>query len=930
MCQKTIRVAGVGKKSLIASLVTLALGLSPAAGYAAGLGRLTLHSAIGQPLRADIELVSVRPDEFSTLTARVASPDAYRNANINYSSALVGARATVERGPGGGAYIRLTSSRPLEEPYIDLLIELTWSTGRLVREYTALVDPPGFGSTQVATPSAVPDIRPAAGAPMAAPLARTPASPGESDKSSYGPVQSGDTLRKIATGVKPEGVSLDQVLVGIFRNNPDAFINNNMNLLRTGRILRIPDAAELGAISSAEAGKEIRVQTADWNAYRQRVAGAVPETAVSDARAASGKVTTQVEDTAPAAPPGKEVVKVSKGAPGAASGAAEKDLQDRIRVLEEEATAREKTLKDANERIASLEKTLKDMQRLLEMKSVPVPPPAAVAPPAEKSEPAPLPAEAGKPSVPAEATKPEAPAPVTPPAAETKPQAAPPAPAPQPKAEAKAEPAPPPPAEAWYQDPTLLGGALLGLGLLGGLAYVMARRRRSDERLTAEPSLRSAPVAAPPGSTAASETAVPIADATTEMPAAPVAAAAAAGDDVDPIQEADVYIAYGRDAQAEEILKEALVKDPSRQEIKLKLLEIYAARKSKNDFNALAEDLHKSTHGRGDTWLKAATMGFALDPENVLYAAGKDSTIASPVGVATDVNLDFDLDMVTAAGAPTTVTDVPLDAGEDQTVKTMALSPERMEALRAEGAAAARPATDTHPIVPDIDLTDPNTAPKTDITLDPAARSGPITDVNLDLPKTATDSNVIDFEFDPGKTMKIEPAAAAAFDQTVVISPENQAQARDLGVEIDLASLDAPAPTIPQGSATPPATPADATADISFDFELPPESPPTADIEVPPTDIKLDVPEFKPADTTTIDFALDTVSLDLGSANKSEAAGAPAHDDHWYDVQTKFDLAKAYQEMGDKEGAREILAEVIKEGDAQQQAEANELLAKLD
>ena len=938
MCQKTIRVAGVGKKSLIASLVTLALGLSPAAGYAAGLGRLTLHSAIGQPLRADIELVSVRPDEFSTLTARVASPDAYRNANINYSSALVGARAAVERRPGGGAYIRVMSSRPVEEPFIDLLIELTWSTGRLVREYTALVDPPGFGGTQVATPSAVPDTRPAPGAPMAAAPARA-TSPVESDKGSYGPVQPGDTLRKIATGVKPEGVSLDQVLVGIFRNNPDAFINNNMNLLRTGRILRIPDAAELGRISSAEAGNEIRVQTADWNAYRSRVAGTVPETAVSDARAASGKVTAKVEETAPAAPPGKEVVKVSKGAPGAASGAAEKDLQDRIRVLEEEATAREKTLKDANERIASLEKTLKDMQRLLEMKSAPVPPPAGVAPPAEPALPAEeagkpaLPAEAGKPVVPAEAAKPEAPAPAVPPAAETKPEVAPPAPAPQPKAEAKkAEPVPPPPpapAQAWYEDPTLLGGALLGLGLLGGLAYVMSRRRR-DERPTAEPGLRTAPVAAPLGSAAASDAAVPIASATTEMPAAPVVAAAAAGDDVDPIQEADVYIAYGRDAQAEEILKEALAKDPSRQEIKLKLLEIYAARKSKNDFNALAEDLNKSTQGRGDTWLKAATMGFALDPENVLYAAGKDSTIASPVGVATDVNLDFDLDMVTAAGAPTTVTDVPLDAGEDQTIKTMALSPERMEALRAEGAAAARPATDTHPIVPDIDLTDPNTAPKTDITLDPAARSGPITDVNLDLPKSATDSNVIDFEFDPGKTMKIEPAAAAAFDQTVVISPENQARARDLGVEIDLTSLDAPAPTIPQGSATPPMPPADATADISFDFELPAESPPTADIEVPPTDIKLDVPEFKPADTTTIDFALDTVSLDLGSAGKTEAAGAPAHDDHWYDVQTKFDLAKAYQEMGDKEGAREILAEVIKEGDAQQQAEANELLAKLD
>src|SRR5690606_21385071 len=185
------------------------------------------------------------------------------------------------------------------------------------------------------------------------------------------------------------------------------------------------------------------------------------------------------------------------------------------------------------------------------------------------------------------------------------------------------------------------------------------------------------------------------------------------------IQEADVYIAYGRDAQAEEILKEALAKTPDRQEIKLKLLEIYAARKSKTEFNALAEDLYQATQGHGDLWLRVATMGFALDPDNVLYAAGKDSTIVAPVGVATDVNLDFDLDMVTAAGAPTTVTDVPLDAGEDQTVKTMALSPERMDALRAEGEAAARAATDTHPIVPDIDLSEGEGAAKTDVTLQP-------------------------------------------------------------------------------------------------------------------------------------------------------------------------------------------------------------------
>jgi pilus assembly protein FimV len=256
-----------------------------------------------------------------------------------------------------------------------------------------------------------------------------------------------------------------------------------------------------------------------------------------------------------------------------------------------------------------------------------------------------------------------------------------------------------------------------------------------------------------------------------------------------------------------------------------------------------------------------------------------------------------------------------------------------MEGLRAEGAAAARKATDAQSVIPDIDVSGaPLTAPQTDVTLQPVTVRGPSTDLILDVPTVkSTDSNVIDFEFDPGKTVQIEPEAAAAFahDQTVVISPEHQEQARDLGVEIDLSALNSPAASIPPAGAQPPA--AEQTQEMTFDFQLPGDAvSATTDITVPPTDISFDVPEIKPADSSTVDFALDTVSLDLGSLEKKETPPpAPVHDDHWYDVQTKFDLAKAYQEMGDKDGAREILAEVIKEGDPQQQTEANELLSKL-
>jgi len=118
--------------------------LSPALSDAAGLGRLKILSAMGQPLAAEIELVSVGKEEMSSLAAHIASPDAFNNANITFNSALLSAKATVERRPGGQPYIRLTSTRSVDEPFIDLLIELTWNTGRIVREYTALLDPPGI------------------------------------------------------------------------------------------------------------------------------------------------------------------------------------------------------------------------------------------------------------------------------------------------------------------------------------------------------------------------------------------------------------------------------------------------------------------------------------------------------------------------------------------------------------------------------------------------------------------------------------------------------------------------------------------------------------------------------------------------------------------------------------------------------------------
>jgi pilus assembly protein FimV len=370
-----------------------------------------------------------------------------------------------------------------------------------------------------------------------------------------------------------------------------------------------------------------------------------------------------------------------------------------------------------------------------------------------------------------------------------------------------------------------------GVIVLGGLAFWMARRRRAgagDE----EPQ-RAAPILGATAATTAEAVAAPVAE------AAPAPAGAA--DEVDPLAEAEVYIAYGRDTQAEEILKEALAKNPQREDVQLKLLEIYAARKDKAAFGKLAGELHKQTGGAGEAWLAAAALGFALDSTNPLYEAGKHAPAAAPAaGAAPASDLDFELGGDTTGAA----TDITLDAGttnlaHDSTAVLEAGQLQRMAAAGAQQAAEEAAA----PLMPDFTLEIP------------AAGGGePVTQTDIALePVPTSDSHMIDFQ--------IELPKSEDMTATAVMGAEPAAAA--------------------------------------------------------------------PATDGGLDFKLDIPDLNLGEQPQAAAAATGEKDGHWYDVQTKFDLAKAYQEMGDKDGAREILQEVIKEGDAEQQAQAKTLLETL-
>jgi len=651
----------------------------------------------------------------------------------------------------------------------------------------------------------------------------------------YGPIERGETLGKIASSVMPEGVALEQMLVALYRTNPDAFSRKNMNLVRTGKILRVPNRDEIETmVARDDAVTDYRTHVADWNAYREQLAETAVAVPAEKSTAVSGKITTKVEDKAAGSTP-KDVVKLSKGEPvGAAAGKGKPaSSAERVRALEEEAVAREKALAEANSRITQLEKTIQDMKKLGELKSPGMA--AAQQQAQQQAQQKAAPAPVAKPAPQPAPTKPETvavakPEPIPVPA--PKPAAAP-TPQPQPMAQPKPKPVSAPPARepelmdeilAAASDPLYLGGGAI---VLGGLAFWMVRRRRAGAgRSDSPPIAPRLGMAAAAAAGAAAVTGDTAAETTVQTTVAP------SPDDVDPMQEADVYIQYGRDGQAEEILKEALARNPNLEDVQLKLLEVYAARKDSDAFGRIAANLNRLTGGTGGSWLRAAAMGYTLDPANPLYEAGKQSmtaTVVRPVGTTSDVDLDLG-----GAEGPRVSTDIMLDAGAVEAA-TVAMD----TAILGTGAA-------------DIGAKEPPEAPLPDFTLEvPPAGSSAQTDVALEAAPSARDNNVIDFH-----------------------------------------------------------------------IELPTQDPVTV-ASAPPAAPKADV---------GLDFKIEGLDLGLESEPKTLPSGAVRDEEkngHWYDVQTKFDLAKAYQEMGDRDGAREILQEVIKEGDGEQQVQAKKLLDSL-
>jgi pilus assembly protein FimV len=1033
---------------VIALAATLAF--SPLMANAAGLGRITVLSALGQPLRAELE-ITANKDELSSLSARLASAEAFRIAGIEYVTALTTvhfSREVKER--NGKRFLEITSDRPVNEPFIDMLIELNWSSGRLVREYTFLLDPPDLAQKVQPVPvvapaikSTVPPAMESESSPVrSAPLVPTPparvtkpaeapvkaapaprkavpeqASGMATDEASSRKINSGDTLGKIAQETRPDGVSLDQMLLALFRSNADAF-DGNMNRMRAGRILKVPDASTVRAIDAADAHREVVAQSADFNAYRRKLAelaSSAPASSEPGSRVAAGKITPKVVDKAPVEIAGKDKLEVSRTEtaavkPDAKGTGKQAPLQGRLSALEEDLVSRERALNEAGSRIAQLEKNLVDLKKLAEMKSE-----AGAA--MQKQ------ADAAKPPVPAPAPPVSPPPPVQPPAALPAPVSAPAADVapPKPAAEpakpaaevAKAPPSAPkkkvlPPPEP-VPEPDFLeenaplvfgGGGVLAL-LLGYLGFSAYKRKKkqvvedtaplsqadlSTNSVFADAASESVNVtAAAPGEFSISESTI---DSGAEV--------------VDPLVEADTYLAFGRDAQAEEILLDALQKEPTRHAIHLKLLEIYSARRSPMQFNTLARELHDQTGGQGVDWDRAQAMGHALDPNNPLYQATEQLYVSdSPADpVLTVAESAAFASVATVAAVAVTQEAQSHSNAVDPDATMVFAAPLNIETLPASSESVPVVAEDIASLDFDLDLGE-TSAEKTEVTSPDApvkasVDSGLDFDLDLDEPASILDAKTsaevatsdiaaLDIDFDlnmPDVAAAPESGSQDSNTITFDLDLPTESQTLALDNDIDTPVVETAAVLANEVSALP--VEADANnIDFALDLELPEVSQVTEAIsnkltlEAVADEPALDAPKVDDAASIDFDFDLDlgdsvppidladvadgtldtvaesvtelpepqsfappldlgSISLELDAPDLAPAPESVASADVVEDAvpdnpesATKLELALAYEEMGDSDGARELLEEVLKEGSPGQREAAQAKLATL-
>ena len=381
-------------------MIGLGLALLSNAALALGLGEIKVKSQPGQPLLAEIPIISSEPGELEQLRARLASPTTFERVGLPRPQGLVNELDfSVALDEAGRPVVRVTSRTPVDVPAVNFLIEVDWGQGRLVREYSALVSAPGTlaAASQpvidapVAAPTDTiarpvqpvmatpPESVPAERAPLPAPprapapapVAAAPA-PQVAPGDALAPVRRGQSLSQVAAPLaRAQGYTLDQAMVALLRANPEAFINGNINLLKQGAVLRVPESAEAQTIREDEAAALVRSQIAEW----RRARAPIPQPAAVVEPAAAATTAPQAPRTAPVADARLEIAPAAAGTSGSgtqsgvsAGGEGEMLANEQLQQSKEDLAAREAEVQELRSQVAELEKLKAQQEKLLAMK----------------------------------------------------------------------------------------------------------------------------------------------------------------------------------------------------------------------------------------------------------------------------------------------------------------------------------------------------------------------------------------------------------------------------------------------------------------------------------------------------------------------------------------------------------------------------------
>ncbi len=993
----------------------------PSAAFALGLGDIHLRSPLNAPLDAEIELVDATPEELQSLKAQIASRDTFTRYGLDYPVYLSNIQVRTTRGPDGKQLITLRSTDSITEPFITLLVEVNWARGRLVREYTMLMDPPVYTPAQTPASNA-PVAAPTTGAAVregaiarkddaetgsadsasAAPAADSSASAGTATGSqpvasgsqpvvsSHDPggthvVRAGETLSGIAAGTSGSALNSAQArswMLAIYQANPGAF-DKNMNVLRSGAVLRIPDSAAAAAISPSEANGEIRRQYAAWRS------SASPGSSSDAAAGAPGhlRLVTPSETA-------------SSGAAGATGNA--RALESRVKELEGELSESKRLLEMRNAELAQLQSRLQSGPNAPAAHTPPTAAPPATAPSTPASAAATKPVE----------TVPPVQSAAPPPATAT--NAAPPAPAvtpavtPAAAAGASAARAHRPPVTAaaeprgsildtlkglWWAIALVVLALLALLGLrswrarrqsafddsLGRLAVAGANSmdrgfapneagsgrlgaRGDDAFLVEESGVQQRPRTAAAGAAAAAKQVASDETVSSET--------AINLDQGDPLAEADFHMAYGLYDQAADLIKIAISREPARRDLKLKLLEVFFVWGNKEQFLQSARELAATRdQAAPGEWEKILIMGKQLAPEDPLFAGEGAVSGATAGGVDLDLEggesrVDFDLLGDPVAGQ---AAGVDLDIGSalghaDASAEAATGSTDRSFALGGSpGATTTRQMTqkmspDHEPMIAEFGadaeaptIEQPGFSPSEHPTMRQKvamamrkSHSGEQT-AEVAIDDLGLDLGTLDTLDQPGLSSSEAPTLVAGLDEhsrKVMADAEHRAtvdgtqtvehQISATGAwRMDANELEATLGKKVSNGHAGPAFDSSATARLA--------ALSSRDVDFDLGDVDADGSHTTPRSTNG-----SGLDLDVGTATVPDTAFAstqklPADDLALPDLEpvtmsevgTKLDLARAYMDMGDPEGARNILEEVLHEGSVAQKQEAQRLMESL-